>query len=150
MHTLFLLLLLILYLIHINTYAFHTNAQAHPPMFYTCLVINLFLKILVHGNWTDWIFGTCSKSCGGGIKNGFRTCSNPEPKHGGRNCTGPTSNSTECNTNPCPSMLVIATCTHAYFVSSVTAHPVSDTYKYVHISHKCSGSPPDVLHLSIF
>jgi len=27
------------------------------------------------------------------------------------------------------------------FVSCVTAHPLSDTFKYIRISHKCSGSP---------
>ena len=63
---------------------------------------------IVHGNWTDWTpFGTCSKTCGGGIKNRFRTCTNPKPQHGGRDCEGSLVESMDCNILPCPSKLAV-------------------------------------------
>ena len=68
----------------------------------------MVLLLSVHGNWSDWTpFGTCSKTCGGGTKNRFRTCTNPAPKHSGRDCEGSIMDSTECNTHPCPSELTI-------------------------------------------
>ena len=67
------------------------------------------LLLIVHGNWSDWTpFGTCSRTCGGGTKNRFRTCSNPTPQHGGRNCEGSQIESMECNTLPCPSKLAVS------------------------------------------
>lgn len=57
----------------------------------------------IHGNWSDWTpFGTCSKTCEGGIKNRFRTCTNPKPQHGGRDCKGSPVESMECNIHACP------------------------------------------------
>ena len=58
-----------------------------------------------HGNFSEWsVFSECSKSCGTGLKKRTRNCSNPEPKHGGRNCTslGTAVEVSPCNTQPCP------------------------------------------------
>ena len=58
-----------------------------------------------HGNFSQWsVFSECSKSCGTGLKKRTRNCSNPEPKHGGRNCTslGKAVEVSPCNTKPCP------------------------------------------------
>jgi len=52
----------------------------------------------VWGNWTA--LGACSVSCGGG--NMTQTRSSSGPQFGGANCTGPSSNITSCNTQPCP------------------------------------------------
>lgn len=57
------------------------------------------------GNFSEWsVFSKCSKSCGTGLKRRTRTCSNPVPNHGGRNCSrlGSASEEWECNTHPCP------------------------------------------------
>ncbi|XP_068757679.1 coadhesin-like [Montipora capricornis] len=57
----------------------------------------------VHGGWSAWsTFSPCTKSCGGGIQYRARTCSNPFPRHGGRDCVGIRSFSTSCNTGCCP------------------------------------------------
>lgn len=56
-----------------------------------------------NGNWATWgRWSSCSKSCGGGSMTRSRTCSNPAPKNGGRNCAGFKTQSTACNKSPCP------------------------------------------------
>ncbi|XP_074628437.1 uncharacterized protein LOC141886246 isoform X3 [Acropora palmata] len=58
-----------------------------------------------NGNFSEWsVFSECSKSCGTGFKKRTRNCSNPEPKHGGRNCTslGTAVEVRPCNTQLCP------------------------------------------------
>ena len=49
----------------------------------------------VHGGFS--VFSGCSKTCGGGTR--IRTCTNPEPKHGGRGCIGKSQET--CNTKAC-------------------------------------------------
>ncbi|XP_068688561.1 uncharacterized protein [Montipora foliosa] len=59
----------------------------------------------IHGNFSNWSsFSDCSKSCGTGFEKRTRNCSNPEPKHGGQNCTslGLAVEVRSCNTQPCP------------------------------------------------
>ncbi|OWF44661.1 SCO-spondin-like [Mizuhopecten yessoensis] len=57
----------------------------------------------VHGQWSSWgSFGTCSTTCGGGLKNRYRTCTNPAPAHGGNSCPNSNLDSESCNTNACP------------------------------------------------
>ena len=66
----------------------------------------MFLFNLVDGGWTVWTnWGACSLTCGTGSQNRTRTCTNPTPEHGGADCTGNPSETQNCNTNPCPSML---------------------------------------------
>ena len=48
------------------------------------------------GVWSD--FEACSKSCGGGTQ--IRTCSNPAPANGGKDCVGDATR--VCNTQACP------------------------------------------------
>ena len=51
--------------------------------------ISSFFSYLVHGNWTTWSdWGTCSVTCGSGIHERSRDCTNPEPLHGGDDCAG--------------------------------------------------------------
>merc|ERR1712224_93060 len=47
---------------------------------------------VMNGHWSEW--GACS----GGMRT--RTCSDPSPKDGGKNCTGRSSR--PCNAQPCP------------------------------------------------
>ncbi|XP_073255077.1 thrombospondin-2-like isoform X2 [Porites lutea] len=59
----------------------------------------------VNGGYSDWgPYGQCSKTCGGGVQTKTRSCTNPPPQNGGRDCSslGPSSSSRECNRNPCP------------------------------------------------
>ena len=51
--------------------------------------------VTVHGGFT--VFSGCSKTCGGG--NRIRTCTNPEPRNGGRGCVGASQET--CNTQAC-------------------------------------------------
>uniref|UniRef100_A0A5F9CRB2 ADAM metallopeptidase with thrombospondin type 1 motif 9 n=1 Tax=Oryctolagus cuniculus TaxID=9986 RepID=A0A5F9CRB2_RABIT len=55
------------------------------------------------GSWGSWShFGTCSRTCGGGIKTAIRECNRPEPKNGGKYCVGRRMKFKSCNTEPCP------------------------------------------------
>ncbi|KAM7063005.1 A disintegrin and metalloproteinase with thrombospondin motifs 9 isoform 2-T2 [Molossus nigricans] len=57
---------------------------------------------LTHGSWGSWThFGTCSRTCGGGIRIAVRECNQPEPKNGGRYCTGRRMKFKSCNIQPC-------------------------------------------------
>uniref|UniRef100_A0A8C4KX37 ADAM metallopeptidase with thrombospondin type 1 motif 9 n=1 Tax=Equus asinus asinus TaxID=83772 RepID=A0A8C4KX37_EQUAS len=54
------------------------------------------------GSWGSWShFGTCSRTCGGGIKTAIRECNRPEPKNGGKYCVGRRMKFKSCNTEPC-------------------------------------------------
>ncbi|KAL9952094.1 hypothetical protein ACROYT_G039301 [Oculina patagonica] len=57
----------------------------------------------VDGGWSnfgDW--SECSVTCGRGIKERSRTCTNPPPAHGGKDCVGNNKEKQECNTVHCP------------------------------------------------
>ena len=70
------------------------------------LIDNIRLEtslFIVNGGWSDWSpFGDCSKTCGGGEKTRYRTCTNPAPANGGKDCVGPSSDSMNCNEQGCP------------------------------------------------
>jgi hypothetical protein len=51
------------------------------------------------GSWSD--YGPCSTSCDGGTQTRSWTTTK-NPKHGGTACPSPTTQSRQCNTNPCP------------------------------------------------
>ncbi|KAK3738877.1 hypothetical protein QZH41_014661 [Actinostola sp. cb2023] len=56
----------------------------------------------VDGGWTAYSsWSACSKKCGGGTQKRTRTCTNPAPAHGGKDCVGPAEESRECNKNSC-------------------------------------------------
>ncbi|KAK7095391.1 hypothetical protein V1264_006804 [Littorina saxatilis] len=66
-------------------------------------------KSCVHGGWSGWTEQSrtgCSRQCGTGsqIITKTRTCTNPRPSNGGRQCSGQTSMrvSASCNTQRCP------------------------------------------------
>lgn len=57
----------------------------------------------VDGGWSAWSgVSRCTRACGGGRQFQSRTCSNPFPGHGGRDCVGVRSLSFTCNTQCCP------------------------------------------------
>ena len=58
---------------------------------------------IVNGSWSDWSsWGSCSLTCGKGIKKRSRTCTNPPPANGGLDCVGPAEQTSECNDRDCP------------------------------------------------
>ena len=62
----------------------------------------LFLVEPVDGGWSDWTFGECSKTCGNGKKQETRTCTNPPPSNGGKDCKGKSSGKRKkCNLGSC-------------------------------------------------
>jgi len=44
----------------------------------------------------------CSDSCGGGLKQQVRSCTNPLPQCGGDECDGEQYRNVPCNTQCCP------------------------------------------------
>lgn len=57
----------------------------------------------VDGGWSSWgEYGTCSRTCGGGIMISRRECSRPTPQNGGRFCIGDKTRVASCNTDDCP------------------------------------------------
>ncbi|XP_057304151.1 uncharacterized protein LOC130641387 isoform X2 [Hydractinia symbiolongicarpus] len=51
-------------------------------------------------NWTDW--SQCSTTCGEGISERSRSPTNPAAGHGGKNCTGESKQTQQCNGPCCP------------------------------------------------
>ena len=63
---------------------------------------NLFISAAVNGGWSEFgSFGECSATCGGGIKERSRTCTNPPPSGGGAQCSGSAKETMVCNVEPC-------------------------------------------------
>ena len=62
---------------------------------FTHALTRSFALVPVHGGFSA--FSGCSKTCGGGAR--IRTCTNPEPRNGGRGCVGQSQET--CNTKAC-------------------------------------------------
>ncbi|XP_048584539.1 uncharacterized protein LOC5510519 isoform X4 [Nematostella vectensis] len=57
----------------------------------------------VDGGWSDYSsWSLCTKSCGGGTRTRTRTCTNPKPSSGGKDCVGDDKQTRECGKAPCP------------------------------------------------
>lgn len=66
------------------------------------------LLYVVDGKYSPWSqWSACSKTCGYGIQTRKRTCTDPEPQHGGRDCTdlGDPEHIRPCQVIQCPSKL---------------------------------------------
>ncbi|XP_020630188.1 coadhesin-like isoform X2 [Orbicella faveolata] len=62
----------------------------------------------VDGGYTEWSeFSECTVTCGGGVRERTRECTNPAPENNGKNCEelGPAKESEICNTEACPNTL---------------------------------------------
>ncbi|VEN49794.1 unnamed protein product [Callosobruchus maculatus] len=58
--------------------------------------------IPINGGWGEWTgWGSCSRTCGGGITVSERFCDSPKPMNGGSYCTGPNKKYESCNTHDC-------------------------------------------------
>lgn len=58
--------------------------------------------VVVNGEWSDFgEWSECSVTCGGGIKERTRTCTNPPPAYNGLHCVGDNKEEETCNTQAC-------------------------------------------------
>ena len=58
--------------------------------------------LTVDGGWNDlgeW--SVCSAECGGGSQSRSKTCTNPSPANGGKECEGEDEESRRCNQQSC-------------------------------------------------
>ncbi|NP_001164716.1 semaphorin 5A-like protein [Saccoglossus kowalevskii] len=64
------------------------------------------INCTVHGGWTKWsAWSGCSKTCGvEAVKTHQRSCTNPSPMYGGRECVGLDIEQMSCEYTPCPSV----------------------------------------------
>uniref|UniRef100_A0A8D3DM51 ADAM metallopeptidase with thrombospondin type 1 motif 14 n=1 Tax=Scophthalmus maximus TaxID=52904 RepID=A0A8D3DM51_SCOMX len=54
------------------------------------------------GSWGSWSkFGSCSRTCGGGVRSRSRQCTDPPPAYGGRDCPGSAFDYQMCNAEEC-------------------------------------------------
>ncbi|XP_022809371.1 netrin receptor UNC5C-like [Stylophora pistillata] len=63
----------------------------------------------IDGGYTEWSESTCSVSCGGGEKSLTRTCTNPPPSNGGKDCSelGSAEKTVSCNEAECPEYFIV-------------------------------------------
>ncbi|OQR67323.1 semaphorin-5A-like, partial [Tropilaelaps mercedesae] len=68
----------------------------------TCIGLDLqVVNCTQHGAWTDWSeWSACSAQCGPGFQHRSRTCTNPRPAFGGRDCIGAHREERGCPDNP--------------------------------------------------
>ena len=59
------------------------------------------LYCIVDGGWSNWSVGNCSELCDGGVPKKIRTCNNPAPSCGGKNCIGEAAETMECIKTSC-------------------------------------------------
>ena len=56
------------------------------------------MTYLVDGGWSEWQNVTeCSATCGKGVITQQRTCTQPSPSCGGRDCVGENTTNVSCN-----------------------------------------------------
>ncbi|XP_065656244.1 SCO-spondin-like [Hydra vulgaris] len=61
-----------------------------------------FENCIVNGGLSKWSqYSACSVSCGNGTQTRFRTCTNPAPSGGGKDCIGDLIQTTYCNMQIC-------------------------------------------------
>ena len=83
-------------------------------------MINFFS---VDGGYSPWTsFSECSVTCGVGRMKRTRTCTNPKPEHGGKQCEGRSEQIEQCGApKPCAGYLFIVTSCFVFFRNSSTA-----------------------------
>merc|ERR1719471_364220 len=61
----------------------------------------------VPGSWGEWSdYGSCSVTCGEGVKTRSRACDSPAPKNGGDTCAGDAEETATCEEEACPTPCV--------------------------------------------
>ena len=66
----------------------------------------MYFVFSVDGQWSKWNdWSACSRTCGIGQKRRSRTCTNPPPANGGKDCVGNKDETRECSNRICPGLL---------------------------------------------
>ena len=67
----------------------------------------IFNGLAIDGKYTEWKESECSATCGGGVITKTRTCTNPAPQHGGKDCSGlgPAEMTLSCNEQECRKLI---------------------------------------------
>ena len=68
----------------------------------------------VNCEWSDYSWGECDKSCGGGTQTGERHYSQLA-ENGGQECTGETTTTQSCNEQECPGECISSHCQGCLF-----------------------------------
>ena len=64
--------------------------------------------MIVDGEWSKWSpVGECSTSCGKGFQKWERKCDSPPPAGEGSECVGQSSQTRECQKQPCPGIFFL-------------------------------------------
>ena len=70
---------------------------------HVCIYLPYIANPAVDGGWSAWSSWTsCSKSCNGGFQSRLRSCTNPSPSGGGKQCLGISAETDPCNAFQCP------------------------------------------------
>ena len=69
---------------------------------YACKYYNGLHIVLLFLAWGPWTEGTCSQTCGTGIRTRTRLCDQPAPAAVNQTCVGESNMTVACNTEPCP------------------------------------------------
>lgn len=73
-------------------------------IYFDVFFLTFFFQVPANGSWSGWSgFGACSKTCGGGVQNRTRSCTNPPPSNGGVPCQGLAIDCQRCAAIRCPS-----------------------------------------------
>ena len=68
---------------------------------------HLWFLYTVDGQWSEWKPWTeCTRTCGGGVQTRARTCTQPSPAYGGKDCEGRIDETRPCGTDACPGKLM--------------------------------------------
>ena len=68
---------------------------------------HFFNGLAIDGKYTEWKESECSAICGGGVITKTRTCTNPAPQHGEKDCSGlgPAEMTLSCNEQECRKLI---------------------------------------------
>ena len=79
------------------------NVRSQRPVHFVAIDYDVELDVseAVDGVWQNWSkWGECSEPCGRGEQVRTRSCDNPRPKNGGRQCDGPSIERLPCSCDP--------------------------------------------------
>ena len=85
------------------------------------------------GGWTDWEDWTpCSQTCGTGSQERERSCTQPRPAFGGKDCVGVSRETKSCQARVCPGKAIVLTfSTEAW----LPLRPLANIFEgFIHVS----------------
>ena len=87
-----------------NEVTHHKQQAAAPMAIWLNTWLFYFKPFSVNGRWSLWAtWSACSKTCGTGTKTRKRSCTNPPPQNGGKDCKGIDKQTKSCLLKACPS-----------------------------------------------